>query len=74
MDGKIMKTLKSFFLEKEQLEKLKKLSAKTKVPQAVYVREGMDLVLNRYLKKTRKKKVKRGVKHNKSASLRLLKG
>ena len=43
-----MKILKSFFLEKEQLEKLKKLSAKTKVPKTVYIREALELVLDKY--------------------------
>jgi len=67
------KVLRSIYLDIEQVERLKKLSAQTKVPQAVYVREGMDLVLNRYAKKPRKKKGKKRVKHNKSTSLRLLK-
>ena len=67
------KVLRSLYLDIEQVERLKKLSAQTRVPQAAYVREGIDFVLNRYLKKTRKKKGKRGVKHNKSTSLRLLK-
>ena len=68
------KKLWCLYLEIEQLERLKELSAQTRVPQAVYIREGIDLVLNRHLKKTRKKKGKQGVKHNKSTSLRLLKG
>ncbi len=67
------KVLRSIFFDIEQVERLKKLSAKTRVPQAVYVRDAIDLVLNRYAKKPRKKKGKRGVKHNKSTSLRLLK-
>ena len=67
------KVLRSIYLDIEQVERLKKLSAQTKVPQAVYVREGIDLVLNRNLKKTRKKKGKQRVKHNKNTSFRLLK-
>ncbi len=67
------KVLRSIYLDIEQVERIKELSAQTRVPQAVYIREGIDLVLNRYLKKTRKKKGKQGVKHNKSTSLRLLK-
>ena len=67
------KVLRSIYLDIEQVEKLKTLSAKTRVPQAVYVREGLDLVLNKHSEKTRKKKGKQGVKHNKSTSLRLLK-
>jgi len=56
------KILKSLFLDKEQVEKLKKLSAKTRVPISVYIREGVDLVLNKYEKQLRnelKKRVKR---------------
>ncbi len=67
------KVLRSIYLDIEQVEKLKKLSAQTKVPQAVYVREGIDFVLNKHSEKRRKKKGKQGVKHNKKKSLRLLK-
>lgn len=67
------KVLRSIYLDIEQVERIKELSAQTRVPQAVYIREGIDLVLNRYFKKTKKKKGKQGVKHNKSTSLRLLK-
>ena len=67
------KVLRSLYLDIEQVEKLKKLSTKTRVPQSVYIRDAIDLVLNRYAKKPRKKKGKQAVKHNKSTSLRLLK-
>ena len=57
------KVLRSIYLDIEQLEKIKKLSEKTKVPQATYIREGLDIVLQKYKnliavdsKKTRKKK------------------
>ena len=68
------KVLRSIFFDIEQVERLKKLSAQTKVPQAEYVREGIDFVLNRYAKKPSKKKGKQRVKHNKNTSLSLLKG
>jgi len=42
------KVLTSIHIYEEQLEKLKRLSAKTKIPRAVYIREGIDLVLNKY--------------------------
>ena len=71
MSGKV---LRSIYLDIEQVEKLKKLSAQTKVPQAVYVREGIDFVLNKHSGKRRKKKGKQAVKHNKNTSLSLLKG
>jgi len=44
------KVLRSIYLDIEQIEKIKKLSEKTKVPQAVYVREGLDLLLHKYEK------------------------
>lgn len=67
------KLMRTVYLDVEQIERLRKLSAKTRVPQAVYIREGIDFVLNKHSEKTRKKKGKQGVKHNKSTSLRLLK-
>ena len=50
------KKLRSLYLDIEQAERLKKLSAKTRVPQAIYIREAIDLVLDLYSKKIRKKK------------------
>ena len=67
------KILRSIYLDIEQVERLKKLSAQTRVPQAVYVREGLDFVLNRYAKKPRKKRVANRIKHEKPTSLSLLK-
>ncbi len=48
------KALRSIYLDIEQIERLKKLSAQARVPQAVYIREGIDFVLNRQLKKNKK--------------------
>ena len=67
------KALRSIYLDIEQIERLKKLSAQTRVPQAVYIREGIDFVLNRHLKKTRKKRVNNRITHGKHTSLSLLK-
>jgi predicted DNA-binding protein len=36
------------YITAEQSEKLKQLNQKTKVPVAEYIREGIDLVLERY--------------------------
>ena len=36
------------YITAEQSEKLKQLNEKTKVPVAEYIREGIDLVLERY--------------------------
>ena len=44
------KVLRSIYLDKEQAEKIKKLSEETRIPQAVYVREGLDLILKKYEK------------------------
>jgi predicted DNA-binding protein len=43
-----MKILRSIYLENEQVERLMKLSTKTKIPQAVFIREGLDLMLAKY--------------------------
>lgn len=38
----------TIYITPEQNEALKQLSAKTKVPVAEYIRQGIDLVLDRY--------------------------
>ena len=43
-----MKVLRSIYLESEQMEKLMKLSEATKIPQAVFIREGLNLMLAQY--------------------------
>ncbi len=50
------KIMRSFFLDKKQLERLNRLSATTRVPMAVYIRDGLELVLNKHEKKLRNKK------------------
>ena len=67
------KALRSVYLDSEQVERLKNLSAITRVPQAVYIREGLDLVMGKYEKKTKKSKASRGSKPVKPRSLKLLK-
>ena len=49
--GEMAKILKSLFLDKDQIRRLKQLSEKTRVPQAVYIREGIELVLSKYNKR-----------------------
>ena len=51
--------LRTIYLEKEKLERLKKLSAKTKIPQAVIIRGGIDYVLDKYEKQLKGKNTKR---------------
>ena len=48
LEDNTMKILRSIYLENEQVERLMKLSAKTKIPQAVFIREGLDLMLAKY--------------------------
>lgn len=52
------KIMRSFFLDKKQLEELNRLSAATRVPMAVYIRDGLDLVLNKHEREMKKKRVK----------------
>ena len=52
------KIMRSFFLDKKQLEKLNRLSAVTRVPMAVYIRDGLELVLNKHEREIKKKRVK----------------
>ncbi len=46
MDGKKVST--TVYITREQNNLLKQLNQKTKVPIAEYIREGIDLVLERY--------------------------
>lgn len=42
------KVARTIYIKDEQLDALKKLSEKTKVPQSVYVREALDMLLEKY--------------------------
>lgn len=42
------KVMTTIYLTPEQEERLKDLSQATRVPMAVYIREGIDLVLDRH--------------------------
>lgn len=44
----------ALYLDAEQLDALKVLSGKTRVPQQVYLREGLDYVLAKYKKEIAK--------------------
>jgi hypothetical protein len=67
------KALRSVYLDLQQVERLKLLSEKTRVPQAVYIREGLDLVMNKYEKKIRKSPPAAKSRGRKAATLTLLK-
>lgn len=42
------KIARTIYINSDQVEALKRLSEKTKVPQAVYVREALDMILEKY--------------------------
>ncbi|MCJ7642236.1 MAG: ribbon-helix-helix domain-containing protein [Desulfobacterales bacterium] len=42
------KVPRTMYIEGEQVKALKRLSQKTKVPQSVYVREALDMLLEKY--------------------------
>ena len=42
------KVARTIYMKEEQLDALKRLSEKTKVPQSVYVREALDMLLEKY--------------------------
>ena len=41
------KKLISVYIDEKQIERLARLSAKTRVPKAVYIRDGLDFILNK---------------------------
>ena len=51
-----MKILRSIYIDIEQLEKLDSLSTQTKVPKATYIREALELVLEKYERKVKNSK------------------
>jgi hypothetical protein len=50
---RLIKAQLSFYPEPKDYEALKELSAKTRVPQQVYLREGLEIVLKKYRKELR---------------------
>ena len=53
------KKLISLHLEEKQIERLSKLSAKTRVPRAVYIRDGLDSILDKCEKQLKGERKKR---------------
>ena len=53
------KVLSTIYLDKEQLARLNRLSEITRVPKAAYIREGIDIVLEKYEKELRGRHKKR---------------
>ena len=54
-----VKVLRTVFVEERQIERLNRLSAMTRVPQAVYFREAIDIVLAKHEKRLKGKHNKR---------------
>jgi hypothetical protein len=53
------KQLRTIYLDIEAVERLKKLSVKTKIPQSVIIRAGIDHVLDEYEKQLKSKSKQR---------------
>ena len=51
---RLKKSQVSVYVEPEQAAALRELSRRTRVPQQVYMREGVDMVLHRYRAELRK--------------------
>ncbi len=49
--ARLKKVAATIYLEPEQVEALRKLSERTRVPQQAYMRERLDLVLAKYSKR-----------------------
>ena len=58
--GYMVKILRSLYFDEKKVEGLNKLSAITRIPKAVLIREGIDLMLERHEKKLKRKRKKRG--------------
>ena len=53
------KMLRTVFIDEITAARLNKLSALTRVPKAVFIREGIDLMLDKHEKKLKRKAKKR---------------
>ena len=53
------KMLRTVFIDEITAARLNKLSALTRVPKAVFIREGIDLMLDKHEKKLKRKRQKR---------------
>ena len=52
------KILRTIYLDKRVVDKICRLSTKTRVPQAVFIREGIDLMLKKHQKQLSSKQKK----------------
>jgi hypothetical protein len=56
----MVKILRSLYFDEKKVESLNRLSAITRIPKAVLIREGVDLMLAKHEKKLERKRKKRG--------------
>ena len=54
------KLLRTVYVDEITVARLNKLSAITRIPKAVLIREGIDLMLDKHEKKLKRKRNKRG--------------
>jgi hypothetical protein len=64
-EKKMPRQLRTIYFDKEKVEQLKEVSAKTKIPQAVIIRAGIDSVLDKYEKQLKGKNKRRKVRQSK---------
>ena len=55
----MVKILRSLYFDEKKVESLNRLSAITRIPKAVLIREGIDLMLDKHEKKLKIKRKKR---------------
>jgi len=53
------KVLRTVFIDEITVARLNKLSAITRIPKAVFIREGIDLTLDKHEKELKRKRKKR---------------
>ncbi len=46
----MVKKLISVYIDEKQIERLAQLSAKTRVPRSVYIRDGLEFILDKFEK------------------------
>ena len=56
----MVKILRSLYFDEKKVASLNRLSAITRIPKAVLIREGVDLMLDKHEKKLKRQAKKRG--------------
>jgi len=55
----MVKKLTTIYLDEEHIARLNKLSESTRVPKQVYIREAIDIALDKHEKRLKRKRKKR---------------